>query len=62
MNETRVFLENHGITVTQRSVYRYDGYTYDNLSDALNYAETVRTRATETAAREAGAHPRAERQ
>jgi len=62
MNESKVFLEKHGITVTQRSVYSYDGYTYDNLSDALNYAEQVRTRATELAAREASTQQRAVRE
>ena len=28
-----------GIEVKQKSVYTYNGYEYDRLSDALNYAK-----------------------
>jgi hypothetical protein len=61
MTESRTLAESQGVTVTQRSVYHYNGHTYDNLSDALNYAELVRSRATVLPVQESAEHARADR-
>lgn len=31
-------MQQFGITVTQKRVYAYQGYTYERLADAVNYA------------------------
>jgi hypothetical protein len=42
----------HGITVVQVPVYHYRGCRYGNLTDALNYAELVTSRANDKSLRE----------
>ena len=55
--ETKRLMERYGITATSRGEYRYDGYKYDNLADAVGSAE----RATSRAAMKAGRDQRARR-
>lgn len=31
--------EKLGITSKQKTIYLYNGYTYDNIKDAINYAK-----------------------
>ena len=51
--EAKSTMERHGITAAQRTVYHYQGHSYGNLADALNYAELVAGRTDALAAPEA---------
>ena len=53
-DDAKTMMERHGITAVHRTAYRYQGYNYGNLADALNYAELVTSRADELAARKRG--------
>jgi hypothetical protein len=48
-DETKSLMERYGITATQQSVFHYQGFKYGNLTDALNQAELVATRANAAA-------------
>ena len=38
-----------GITIEHKTIYHYNGYRYDNLRDALRYAEIDTNRNNESA-------------
>ena len=59
--EAKTMMERHGITAAHRVVYHYQGFNYGSLSDALNYAELVTSRADELAARKRGEDKRSDR-
>jgi hypothetical protein len=40
-DEKQKLMERYGITTEQQSVYRYAGFQYSNLTDALDYAERI---------------------
>jgi hypothetical protein len=37
--EEKQLLEKHGIKCTQKTIYHYKQYRYENLNDAIRYAE-----------------------
>lgn len=39
MSEENQLMEHYGITCVQKKVYLYKDFRYDNLKDALRYAE-----------------------
>ena len=41
-------MDHYGITTEQQSVYRYAGFRYSNLTDAVDYAERTASRSNET--------------
>lgn len=56
--ETRELMARYGVTATQKTLYHYQGCKYENLKDALNYAQVVdkRTNASSTSAHPLDGH------
>jgi hypothetical protein len=50
-DDEKKLMAHHGITVVQQPVYHYRGCRYGNLTDALNYAELVTSRANDSSLR-----------
>lgn len=42
-NEEKHAMERYGITSEEKTIFYFEGYKYDRLSDAVNYAKTVKT-------------------
>lgn len=38
-DEAKTLMARYGITAAQKTVYHYKGFKYENLMDALDYAE-----------------------
>jgi hypothetical protein len=49
-DETTKLMVRYGITATQQTVYHYQGCRYGNLTDALNYAELLTNRTSQSPA------------
>jgi hypothetical protein len=50
-DEQRQLMERYEITISQALVYHFRGFRYGNFSDALDYAQSVTERESDSAAR-----------
>ena len=49
-DEKRQLMERYEITISRELVYHFRGFRYGNFSDALDYAQSVTGRESESAA------------